>query len=251
MPPTVTFPSTADIDLRKILKLLRKMNYNESEYFASIGEGCNMFWYYFSEGSGLFGPLTIDELKGLHEKGVVTKTTLIWHPILDNWQYYICTKELVKGKKELPLQVSLFIEDLKKSNTLMPVYLKQGYIHMRGKGKGSYSENAEMVVWLVMTESLLLVRDLPEERPILELDFIKLAIIPEASVATGDLSFTIGENKTKGQNFFSSFQKEVLEWLTELRKMKYYHEQKEESITEMPLCVPGQSNLIVRPLPDG
>jgi hypothetical protein len=239
----VMFDIRLDIDLYKIYKVLKKRNYNTLEYVSSIGESYEKFWYCFNEVSGIRGPFTIDELKALYDKSLITKSTFIWHPILDKWQYYICTKELVKGKKELPPEVDILIESLKTNNELLPVYLKQGYIHMRKKPPTK--DIPDRIVWLMMTENSLLVRDTPEDQPFLELNLIDLQFFPETQASTGDLSFTVGSTRFNGQNFYSSFQREVLEWINEVRKLRYYREKKMECFIEMFLCVPGQSNLIV------
>jgi len=262
----VTLELILDIDLCKIYKELKKMNYNVSEYASSIGESYEKFWYYLSETSDVCGPFTINELKTLYDKNLITKSTLIWHPMFDRWQYYICTEELVKAKKGLPPEIRAFIESLKINNELMPVYLKQGYIHMKQKSllKGFKESKVaseppiksmtDRIVWLAMTEDSLLVRSLPEEEPFLKLNFMQLQLFPEVTstgslainpLPIGGLSFTIGSTKADGENFYSFFQKETLEWINEIKKVKYYKEKNIKYFTDMSQCIPGQSNLIV------
>lgn len=240
----VIYKINLDIDLRKIIKVLKKYKYSPFDYLPSLGDAYENFWYYYSETSDppvVLGPCTINELNAFYNEKTIMDSTLVWHPMINKWQHYICTRQMVFPKRELPQEVTAFIEELKKDNDDVPVFSKQGYLHMKEK----HTKQQWRSIWAQMGATTLSLSLIPEEKPIMEINLRANTVFAEASKNTGELSFTIGETKAKGIVFTSSYQKEILEWVTELRKF-YQFQAVEGNPFDCTTVVKGHTNIMVR-----
>eukprot|EP00826_Nyctotherus_ovalis_P017902 TRINITY_DN1529_c0_g1_i1.p1 TRINITY_DN1529_c0_g1~~TRINITY_DN1529_c0_g1_i1.p1 ORF type:complete len:195 (+),score=37.18 TRINITY_DN1529_c0_g1_i1:693-1277(+) len=188
------------------------------------------------------GPYSKEAMLNFIESGVVTTFTLVWHPTLEDWRYTNFAKPLLEERKAPSSKLLPLVRTLKADNDLYPVQLRQGYLHMQGKRRDKWKMR-----WVVMHENLLQVCVVPGT------DVKMVVKLESASVSqemmkerNGELTFTITEmGKETGVTFWSPFQKALLEWIHELRKLLRLDHNAFPQLIQKPACAENETNLTV------
>lgn len=168
--------------------------------------------------------------------------TIVWHPMIDGWKVLLHVKALSKVRREPTTEVLDCIEALKQANNLQPVFLKQGYLHLqRNHNKEQWKSR-----WLVMTKDSLLIHTIPKGRVKEDLKILEIDITLKTSQSKENGLVLEIKSISRGINclFWSPFQKEILEWATELKKLKSLDKNAEPYIIKAE-CGEEETNLLV------
>eukprot|EP01022_Parablepharisma_sp_SALTPOND_P013334 TRINITY_DN177_c0_g1_i1.p4 TRINITY_DN177_c0_g1~~TRINITY_DN177_c0_g1_i1.p4 ORF type:complete len:350 (-),score=37.15 TRINITY_DN177_c0_g1_i1:2377-3426(-) len=187
-----------------------------------LNDNYDKFWYYLDEKSvppTKQGPYTRQEIVDLKFAKIIDDFSLVWHPLIGGWKVAAHVRLLGKNRKEPPAEVFNCLETLKQESSLQPVSLKQGYLHMQKK------KHKELwkARWIVMTESSVIFYTIPNGKIKAEIKAAEAIITPKILQNKANALGFVIEIPQQSSNylFWSPFQKEVLEWITELRKLKY------------------------------
>lgn len=221
-----------------------KVDYGSfADLIGSISDGNDKFWYYFNdkvEPHGVMGPYSRKAMVGFTENGVIISSTLVWHPTLEDWRYISFAKPLLEEKKAPLVKLLPFIQTLKADNDLQPIQLRQGYLHVQGKRKDKWKMR-----WVVMHENVLQVLVVPGT------DVKMVVKLENASVSqemvkerNSELTFTVTEaGKDTGVTFWSPFQRALLEWIHELRKLLLLDRSAFPQLVHKAACAENETNL--------
>jgi hypothetical protein len=233
--------------LRNIAKANGLSNDQAMDLIESLNEVNDRFWYYFDtkvEPHSVMGPFSREAMKGFIESGVINACTLVWHPSLNDWRYMSFAKPLFDDRSKVLKDFDGFINELRRDNDIQPVMLKQGYLHMQTKRKKNWKMR-----WAVMHKDSLQISVVPGAVPKIVIKLENAIVKPELTKEKNDkLTFSITEaGKELGIVFWSPFQKALIEWINELRKLIYITSTIKQSnkIIEQPKCAENETNLIV------
>jgi len=239
----------------KKIRDMAKINGANHDQVMNLIESLNdindRFWYYFDnkvEPHNVMGPFSREKMKSFIEKEVINSFTLVWHPTLDDWRYMSFAKPLFTEKNRESKDLDELINQLRRDNDFQPVILRQGYLHVQTKHKKKWKMR-----WLVMHENSLQISVAPGAAPKIVIKLENAIIKPEvAKEKNNELIFSVIEKGKEIETvFWSPFQRALIEWVNELRKLIYITStvgQKLQSskIIEKPRCAENETNLTVR-----
>jgi len=235
--------------LRKLISEIKGIDeLNIDNFIENLNDNYDKFWYYLDEKimppikQGPYSRTEIQEFIKINK--IIDEFSLIWHPSV-GWKVASHIPILFKNHIEIPTEVINCLEILKRENSMQPVFLKQGYLHQQKNSTKTQFKSR----WVTMTKDSVKIFTMPGGKLKNEIKISETIISPKIlQNKANNLAFSleiIGTDK----NFYlwSPFQKEVLEWITELRKLKYILSLGDiaENYIIYPKCKENETNLFV------